>query len=163
MCVDGERWPDRPLIARDKLTCYEWLCPRLSGATGAQRGRSLASEADTASTLVVWVAAGCSAARLLRYFGSRQKFSFFRLSGAATRVASHVIGILIWRSPQRSGSWTQWQRGSVAGAAVRRSMNSHHQERAPMSRRYALESHSHAHHSHGSSRLDLKPCCECSC
>ena len=83
--VDGERWPDRPLIARDKLTCYEWLCPRLSGATGAQRGRSLASEADTASTLVVWVAAGCSAARLLRYFGSRQKFSFFRLSGAATR------------------------------------------------------------------------------
>ena len=75
---------------------------------------------------------------------------------------AHVIGIF-WRSPQRSGSCTQWESGSVAGAAVRRSMNSHHQERAPMSRRYALESHSHAHHSHGSSRLDLKPCCECSC
>ena len=84
--VDRERSPDRPLVARANLTCYEWLCPRLSGASGAQPGRSPTSQAGRASTLVVWVAAGCLAARLLRYFGSREKISFFGLSGAATRL-----------------------------------------------------------------------------
>ena len=85
-CVDRERSPDRPLVARGKLTCYEWLCLRLSGASGAQSGWSPASQADMASTGVGAVAPGCSAARLLRYFGLRQIFSFFRPSGAATHL-----------------------------------------------------------------------------
>ena len=88
-CVGRERSLDRPLVACGKPTCCEWLCLRLSGASGAQSGRSPASEAGRASTLVVWVAARCSAARLLRYFGSRQKFSFFCPSGAATHHPRH--------------------------------------------------------------------------
>ena len=84
-CVDRQRSLDRPLIAHGKPMCYEWLCLRLSGASEAKSGWSPASQACSASTLVMWVAAGCLTARLLRYFGSRQKFSFFRPSGAATR------------------------------------------------------------------------------
>ena len=52
-CVDQERSLDRPLVARGKLTCCEWLCPRLSGASGAQSGWSPASQACRASTLVM--------------------------------------------------------------------------------------------------------------
>ena len=89
-CVDRERSLDRPLVARAKPTRYEWLCPRLSGASGAQSGRSPASQARRASTVAVAVAAGHSAAIFIRILRSRQKVSFFGLSGAATHPLKSV-------------------------------------------------------------------------
>ena len=65
-CVGRERSLDRPLVARGKPTCYEWLCLRLSGASGAQSGRSTASKADLICTVGVAVVAGRSAARFLK-------------------------------------------------------------------------------------------------
>ena len=76
--------------ACSKLTCCEWLCLHLSGASGAQSGWSPASQTDMARTVVSAVAPGCSAARLIRILRSRKKVSLFGPSGAATRLAHCV-------------------------------------------------------------------------
>ena len=52
-------------------TCCEWLFLRLSGASRAQCGWSLASDMDSASTVAGAVVAGRSAARLIRILRSR--------------------------------------------------------------------------------------------
>ncbi len=44
------------------------------------------SQTARVCTVVDGVAVGCSIARFIRLLGSRQIFSFFRLSGAATRL-----------------------------------------------------------------------------
>ena len=61
---------------------------RLSRASRGFRERSWASETDSICTVADAVATGRSAKRFLMNLRSRQFFSFFRLSGAATHPAS---------------------------------------------------------------------------
>ena len=74
-------------------TCCEWLVWRRSGASQAQSGRSPASETDRSSTVAGAVAAGLSAMGFIRILRSRQIFSLFRLSGAATRLRAHRLNL----------------------------------------------------------------------